>query len=214
VTRVLCRYFKIEDDLKSAETQKELWELAGTLLPRGRAGDFNQALMELGATVCAPRHPQCAACPLKRGCIARRLKVQDKLPAKRARKKLPHHEIAVAVVWKRGRILIARRPAEKLLGGLWEFPGGHREKNETLEECVAREVREELGIKIAVVEKLAKIDHAYSHFKITLHAFHCRWVSGRPRTIGCAAWEWIAPRELTQYAFPAANRKIIAQLMR
>ena len=212
VTRVLCRYFKIASDPKSTQTQKHLWELAGTWLPRGRAGDFNQALMELGATVCTPRHPQCVVCPLKHGCLARRLNMQDTLPTKRAKKKLPHHEIAVGVVWKRGKILIAQRPAEKLLGGLWEFPGGHRERSETLEECVAREVCEELGIKIAVGEKFATINHAYSHFKITLHAFHCRWASGCPRAIGCAAWKWITPRELARYAFPAANRKIIAQL--
>jgi A/G-specific adenine glycosylase len=204
----------MENDPKRAETQKELWELARLLLPRGRAGDFNQALMELGATVCVPRDPQCNVCPLKRSCLARQLKLQDKLPTKRAKRKLPHHEIAVGIIWKRGRILIARRPAEKLLGGLWEFPGGHREKNETLEKCVAREVCEELGIKIAMVEKFAEIDHAYSHFKITMVAFQCRWVSGRPRAIGCTTWKWIAPSALSQHAFPAANRKIIAQLMK
>lgn len=213
VTRVLCRYFKITDDPKGAQTQKALWQRAEKLLPRGHAGDFNQALMELGATVCAPRHPQCAACPLKRGCLARRLNVQDQLPTKRARKKLPHHEIAVGVIWKRGKILIAQRPAEKLLGGLWEFPGGHRQKHETLAQCVAREVREELGIEVEVGKNIATIQHAYSHFRITLHAFECRWVRGRPRALGCATWKWVAPRDLEHYAFPAANRKIIARLM-
>jgi A/G-specific adenine glycosylase len=212
VTRVLCRYFKIESDPKNAQTQKELWKLAGNLLPHGHAGDFNQALMELGATICAPRNPQCATCPLKRGCRARRLNLQDKLPAKRAKKRLPHHQVAVGIIWKGKRILIAKRFARDLLGGLWEFPGGHREKNETLARCVAREAREELGIKIAVGKEFAVIDHAYSHFKITMHAFRCRWVSSRPRAIGCAAWKWITPRELAQYAFPAANRKIIAEL--
>lgn len=213
VTRVLCRYFKIAREPSSAPAQKELWQRAEQLVPRGRAGEFNQALMELGATVCAPRQPQCDTCPLARGCQARRLKLQTQLPAKRAKKKLPHHQIAVGIIWKRGKILIAQRPAEKLLGGLWEFPGGHCAKNETLAQCVARETREELGIAIAVGEELAGIDHAYSHFKITLHAFSCRWVRGRPRALGCAAWKWVAPRELTRYAFPAANRKIIARLL-
>ncbi|MEW5719592.1 MAG: A/G-specific adenine glycosylase [Chloroflexota bacterium] len=213
VTRVLCRYFKIVADPKSTRTQKELWKLAASLLPRGRAGDFNQALMELGATVCAPRNPECAACPLKRACLARRLNLQDKLPTKRTKRKLPHHQVAVGIIRKGNRILIAKRFARDLLGGLWEFPGGHRERNETLSHCVAREAQEELGIRIAVGEEFAAIDHAYSHFRITLHAFHCRWVSGRPRAIGCAAWKWIAPRDLGRYAFPAANRKIIAQLV-
>lgn len=213
VTRVLCRYFKIADDPKGTGTQRKLWELAGNLLPRGHAGDFNQALMELGATVCTPRNPQCVACPLKRSCIARRLKMQEKLPSKRKKRKLPHHQVAVGIIWKEKRILIAKRFARDLLGGLWEFPGGHRERNETLEQCVAREAREELGIEIAVGERFATIDHAYSHFTITMHAFHCRWTSGHARAIGCAAWKWIAPRALAQYAFPAANRRIIARLM-
>jgi A/G-specific adenine glycosylase len=213
VTRVLCRYFKVADDPKSTRTQKNLWKLAENLLPRGHAGDFNQALMELGATVCVPRNPQCNACPLRRGCVARRLNLQAKLPTKRAKKKLPHHQVAVGIIWKGKHILIAKRFARDLLGGLWEFPGGHREKNETLAHCVARETREELGIEIAVGEEFAVIDHAYSHFKISMHAFRCRWVRGRPRAIGCAAWKWIAPRDLARYAFPAANRQIIAQLV-
>ena len=214
VTRVLCRYFKITGDPKGAATQKKLWELVGTLLPQGRAGDFNQALMELGATVCAPRNPQCAVCPFKRGCLARRLNLQEKIPTKRKKKELPHHQVAVGIIWKGKHILIAKRFARDLLGGLWEFPGGHRERRETLKRCVAREVREELGIEIAVKEEFTVVDHAYSHFKITMHAFQCHWLRGRPRAIGCAAWKWIAPRDLARYAFPAANRKIIEQLMK
>ena len=214
VTRVLCRYFKITGDPKGAATQKKLWELAGTLLPQGRAGDFNQALMELGATVCAPRNPQCAVCPFKRGCLARRLNLQEKIPTKRKKKELPHHQVAVGIIWKGKHILIAKRFARDLLGGLWEFPGGHRERRETLKRCVAREVREELGIEIAVEEEFTVVDHAYSHFKITMHAFQCHWLRGRPRAIGCAAWKWIAPRDLARYAFPAANRKIIERLVK
>jgi len=214
VARVLARHFNIARDLKNAETHKELWALAEKLLPRGRAGDFNQALMELGATVCAPRSPNCNACPLKRSCAARQLNLQEKLPVKSKKKKLPHYEIAVGVVWKRGKVLIARRREDAMLGGLWEFPGGHREKRESLEHCVAREVREELGIEIAVGEKFAAVDHAYSHFAITMHAFHCRHVRGTPRAIGCAAFKWVSPRALSEYAFPKANRMVIEKLLR
>lgn len=214
VTRVLCRCFNIQSDPKSTATQKELWHLAETLLPRGRAADFNQAVMELGATICTPRNPQCDMCPLNRICAARRLGLQSKLPMKSQKKKLPHHEIAVGVIWKRGKILIAKRFAQDLLGGLWEFPGGHQEKGEPLQATVRREVKEELGIRVKVEKAFAVVDHAYSHFSITMHAFHCHWVSGRPRAIGCAAWKWIAPGELENYAFPKANRKIIAELSR
>jgi A/G-specific adenine glycosylase len=212
VARVLCRYFNIQSELKSGTTQRKLWHLAEACLPAGRAGDFNQGLMELGATVCSPHHPQCGVCPLRRTCQARRLNLQDQLPAKPKKKKLPHHPIAVGVIWKRGKILIAKRFDDDLLGGLWEFPGGHREKNESLADCVAREVREEVGIEIEVGKRLAIVQHAYSHFSITLHAFECRWERGRPRAIGCAAVRWVMPRRLRQYAFPTANRKIIPVL--
>ncbi len=214
VSRVLCRYFKIESELQSGVTRDLLWELVAQLLPSGSAGDFNQALMELGARVCTPRKPNCTVCPIKRSCRARRVGRQEELPVKRKKKPLPHHHIAVGVVRKRGKILIARRKDAAMLGGLWEFPGGHREKRESLKACVAREVREELGIEIAVGDKIAEVEHAYSHFTITLHAFHCEWISGRPRALGCAAYKWVAPRELTRYAFPAANRKVIAALAR
>lgn len=214
VTRVLCRYFNIAEDPKSAPTQKKLWILAEELLPRGKAGQFNQAMMDLGATVCTPRNAACRACPLHRGCAARRLGLQARLPAKRKKKALPHHAVAVGIVWKRGKILIAQRFAKDLLGGLWEFPGGHQEKDESLARCVKREVHEELRIAVKVVKEFAVVDHAYSHFRITLHAFHCLWLRGRPRAIGCAQWKWVSPRELSRYAFPAANRRIIAELKR
>ena len=213
VMRVLCRYFKITGDPKNSTTQRELWELMEMMLPHGRAGDFNQAMMELGATICTPRNPRCVACPLKRSCIAKQKGIQEKLPTKRAKKKLPHHQIAVGVIWKRSKLLIAQRNADDLLGGLWEFPGGHQEKGESLAKCVAREVREELGITVQVDDEFAVVDHAYSHFSITMHTFNCRWQSGRPRALGCARWKWVTPREMSQYAFPKANRKVIAMLI-
>jgi A/G-specific adenine glycosylase len=183
-----------------------------SLLPQERAGDFNQAMMELGATICTPRNPQCHTCPVNFSCVARKLGIQDKLPTKRKKKILPHHQIAVGVVWKRGKLLIAQRRADALLGGLWEFPGGHQEQGESLARCVAREIREELGIKVRVEKEFASVDHGYSHFSITLHAFTCRWMSGHPRALGCAKWKWVSPSELSQYAFPKANRRIIALL--
>ncbi len=212
VTRVLCRYFNIKDDPKNASTQKTLWKLAEDLIPRGRAGKFNQALMDLGATLCTPRNPACGICPLRGGCTARRLGIQAQLPVKRKRRKLPHHQIAVGVIWKGKKILISRRFDQGLLGGLWEFPGGHREKRESLARCAEREIKEELGIRVAVGKEFAVVQHAYSHFSITMHAFDCRCVRGRPRAIGCAAFRWVTPRQLSRYAFPAADRKIIAML--
>jgi mutator protein MutT len=116
------------------------------------------------------------------------------------------------VIWRGRQILIARRPPRGLLGGLWEFPGGKLEAGETLEGCLVREVREELGIEVHVGELLTTVQHAYTHFRITLHAFHCRYLSGQPQAIGCTAWKWVTLQELDDYAFPAANHRIIATL--
>jgi A/G-specific adenine glycosylase len=118
----------------------------------------------------------------------------------------------VGVVWKRGCVLVDRRPPEGLLGGLWEFPGGKRRRGESREACVGREVIEELGVRARVRERFAVVRHAYSHFRVTIHAFECEYVSGRPRAIGCSAWKWVRPRDLGRYAFPAANRRIIARI--
>lgn len=174
-----------------------------------------QAFTQLGATICSPRRSVSSQGPPPGDdCRAKHSVIQESLRVRHTRKTLPHFDIAAGVIWRDGRILIARRAPRGLLGGLWEFPGGKREPGESLEECLAREVREELVIVIHVGEQLATVKHAYTHFRITLHVYHCRHVSGEPRAIGCTAWKWITPRELSDYAFPAANRTIIVALQR
>lgn len=210
--RVLCRHFGIREDPKTNAVRAQLEELATELIPQGQARDFNQALMELGARVCVARNPRCEVCPLRRSCVARKLGLQNKLPYKRAKNKAPHYEIGVGVLRKRGRILIQQRKPEGLLGGLWEFPGGKRERGESIKDCIAREFEEELCVYIIVRDELAVIEHAYSHFSITLHAFNCEYVSGRIQLRSASAFKWVRPRELKEYAFPAANRKVIAKL--
>jgi len=214
VTRVLCRYFGVRDDPKARATQERLWQSAANLLPQGHAREFNQALMELGAMICVPKNPRCAACPLRQNCFARADGLQNVLPVKRAKQELPHKIIAAGVICKRGKILIQQRLNQGLLGGLWEFPGGKVEAGESLAECVARECREELDLEVRVGEKIIAVDHAFSHFSITLHAFYCAYVSGRVKLASAQKFKWVAPRELEQYAFPAANKKIIAALQR
>jgi A/G-specific adenine glycosylase len=118
----------------------------------------------------------------------------------------------VGVIWRGDRILIAKRPPEGLLGGLWEFPGGKPEPGESLEAAVVREVGEELDIDVEPGAKIAAVDHAYSHFAITLHAYHCRYRTGTPQPIGCQEIAWVKPDELDRYAFPAANRRVLERL--
>ncbi len=212
IERVLCRLFRIHGDSKDSAIQKTLWAIADDLVPANKPGLFNQALMEIGAEVCTPRNPQCGDCPLDRACQAKRHGEQLSLPTRRPRKPLPSHTVVVGVIYKAGRILIDKRKPDGLLGGLWEFPGGKKEPGESLETALLREVREELAITIRVERSLAVVDHAYSHFRVRIHAFECTWISGKPRCVACAEFKWVRLQDLGRYAFPAANNRIIKVL--
>jgi A/G-specific adenine glycosylase len=185
VKRVLCRVYAIRGDTRRPKLQKQLWTLAKMNLPKGKAGRWNEAMMELGAMVCAPRSPGCNECPLGQVCRARALGIQDRLPERAAKKRIPHYDVTAAVIRTlRGRrILIAQRPLGGMLGGLWEFPGGKRERGESLQECLRREIKEELGIEIKVGRPVTRVEHAYTHFRITLHAFECRLVRGDRKSV-------------------------------
>ena len=211
VTRVLCRLLRIEDEPRTAAAKTELIAAAERLLARKRPGDFNQALMELGARVCKPARADCTNCPVNSMCRARaELDDPAQLPVKVRRKPRPHFEVTAGMIWKRGGwLLIAQRPADGMLGGLWEFPGGKQEDGESLAGCLKREIREELDFDIEVGVHLAQVDHAYSHFSITLHAFEAHYLSGRPRALGCADLKWIRPSQLQDYPMPRADRRIL-----
>lgn len=177
---------------------------------RSRAGEVNQAIMDLGGAICTPRSPQCGDCPLSDQCLALARGTVTERPPRKQKKALPHHDIAVALVWREdGRLLIQRRPPEGLLGGLWEFPGGKVEAGESMGEAAVRETREETGLEIRIRRPAGSVHHAYSHFRITLHAFHADVVGGELRTDGPEPRTWIEPDELADYAFPTANRRII-----
>jgi A/G-specific adenine glycosylase len=109
-------------------------------------------------------------------------------------------------------MLIAKRRADDMLGGLWEFPGGTVERDETFEDALRRELREELGIEVAVGSLVTTIDHAYSHFRMSLHVFHCRHTSGRPRALGCAAWAWVTLEDMDEYAQSVADQAVVRAL--
>ncbi|MBE8994492.1 8-oxo-dGTP diphosphatase MutT [Microcystis aeruginosa] len=126
---------------------------------------------------------------------------------------LASKQIGVAVIRDdRDLILIDRRLAKGLLGGFWEFPGGKIEGNETVQECIKREILEEIGIEIAVDSHLITIDHTYSHFRVNLQVYNCRYLSGEARAIECEEIRWVTIEELHHYTFPAANQEIIRAL--
>ena len=182
-------------------------------MPPERPGDFNQALMELGQRVCSPAAPRCHGCPLSDLCLARQRGTQLDRPVRPPRKNTPHFDVAAGVIRREdGRLLIAQRPLDGLLGGLWEFPGGKREANESLPDALRREIDEELGLEIAVEVPLVTIAHAYTHFRITLYAFFARYLSGDVVHRGVADHRWVTLADLDHFAFAVTDRKIIAAL--
>ena len=214
VKRVLTRLFAIQSDITRGAGIKQLRHIATTLVDPTAPGDWNQALMELGATVCLPKRPRCLQCPLRQHCRALAKGIEQTLPRKPAKKPLPHFDVTAAVIQHNGHILIAQRPPEGMLGGLWEFPGGKQEPGETLPQCLRREINEELGVEIEVGEPVTVVKHSYTHFKITLHAFYCRLLRGQPQAIGVADWRWVKPHQFDGFAFPRTDQQILEALSR
>jgi A/G-specific adenine glycosylase len=183
IRRVLARLFDLRLPARSPEGERRLWELAAQHMPAGRAGNYNQALMDLGSLICTPHAPKCLLCPLASLCQALALGVQEERPVNLPRRKVPHITVTAAILTRDGLALITRRPSKGLLGGMWEFPGGKQEQGEDLPTCLRRELEEELGITAQVGEPFGVYEHAYTHFRVTLHAFQCSLLSGEPQPL-------------------------------
>lgn len=213
VIRVLSRLFAFGGDTKTADGKRTMQEWADALLVKGRAGDFNEAMMELGALVCSPKNPKCAACPLRTVCLARAKGTSEQFPVMRKKEKVPHIVVGAAVTMNRkGEVLIAQRRQTDMLGGLWEFPGGKQEAGESIEECIVRELHEELGIHIAAGEFLMTVRHTSSHFSMTMEVYRAKIISGRPRPLHCADYAWARIPDLGKYAWSKADLQIVACL--
>lgn len=218
VIRVFSRLFDISEDVTLAATQKRLWQRAESIIehvPPTRAGDYNQALMELGRRICKPRNPDCHLCPVAEFCEARAKGMQNQRPIKAPKAETPHYDVTCGLIRNaKDELLIAKRRDDQLLGGLWEFPGGKVEDGESMQDCLSRELAEELGIKVEVGELYVRVKHAYTHFRITLYAFECIYdpAGGDPICHACAEWRWVTVEGLKQFAFSRADRKIIEAL--
>jgi A/G-specific adenine glycosylase len=216
IRRVFSRLFNIEKPLRSSIGEKRIRELAETHLPTGKASAYNQALMDLGAIICTPKEPDCENCPIKEHCQAFALGIQEERPIKHPRKKTPCFTVTAAVISRGDRVLLAKRPSDGLLGGLWEFPGGTLEDDdEDLESCLKRETREEMGVDVLIKSAFGHYKHAYTHFKITLHAFICELVNGyEPRPIECEDVVWVRLDQLAVFPMGKVDRRIAQRLVK
>ena len=220
VIRVLTRLGDIADDISLSATRKNLWALAAKLVPADRPGDYNQALMELGQRVCLPHNPMCLLCPVRVHCLAAQRGTQPERPVRPPRRNIPHYDVVAGIIWQTekspqdgGRFLIAQRPLDGLLGGLWEFPGGKVEREESHAGALRREIEEELGLAITVGTFQVEVRHAYTHFRITLHAYHAHYEGEEVQHLGVIDHAWVRLGEVDNYAFAVTDRKIIDSLL-
>lgn len=210
--RVLCRLFGRTDDPRRGPGQRWLWHMAESLLPSRRIGDFNQSLMELGALVCTPAAPRCAECPLAEDCVARRRRLQDKIPVRfAAAAPVEVHEVAVAV--RRGsQVLLVQRPPGGRWAGLWEFPRGQVVEGETPEAAASRWLRHSTGVRARLGAEVTTIRHGVTRFRITLVCFEARYEAGSFRPAFYPEGHWVEPERLLQYPVSTPQRRLIEAL--
>ncbi len=214
VKRVLSRLFLLKENGSNRKSEDLLWQTMQNLLPETNSGNFNQAFMELGATVCLPQNPLCLLCPLKNNCQAKKTGQQSQYPPRKQKAPSTKINVSAGVIFQRNKIFIQKRVVGGLMGGLWEFPGGKFKSDETPEQCLHREIMEELKVSLHIDKKLMTVKHSYTRFRVTLHVFQCRILSGRVSPVECEEWKWVKAEELETYPFPAANVRIIKSLIR
>lgn len=213
VRRVLCRYFLIDQDPGRKEVDAWLWDCSERLLPQRESHVYIQGIMDLGATICTPRLPQCTICPVNKGCGAYQEGLQEALPVRGVRKEIPHFNHVAGVVLDERGVLIRRRPLKGLLGGLWEFPGGRigsTFEKEVHEKSLKTLLEREMEFHIEVSHQWMQIRHAFTHFRMTLHVFICR--KKKKGVDLFSKRKWVPIEKLTDYAFSSAHQKIVAKL--
>lgn len=212
IRRVLARLFNVGLPADSTAGRKRLWQLARINLPKGRAGDYNQALMDLGATLCLPKRPRCNVCPLRRRCLALRLGTIERRPVLRPRKAIPEYSVASAAVIERGRVLLSQRVSHGLLGGLWEFPNVRM--NRASHSQVLRTARfsalleRDYGVRVLPNGSLGTLRHTYSHFRVQVDVHACKLLSGSPGD----RLRWVRIGQLANYPMGKVDRQIASQL--
>jgi A/G-specific adenine glycosylase len=210
--RVLSRFFGRPDDPRRGPARRWLWRAAEELLPRRRAGTFNQALMELGALLCTPTAPKCSECPLAARCAARRDGLQESIPARPPAPTPTAVRETAVVVRRKGRVLLAQRPEGGRWAGLWEFPHGPLHEGETHEAAADRLLRELTGLRARRGPELMTIRYGITRFQITMVCFEAVHQAGAFRSSFYRQGVWVRPEELAAYPVSAPQRQLAQAL--
>lgn len=212
VKRVLARLLEMDTPVNHSGAHKVFRVPAGALISPEQPADFNQAIMELGALVCRPKQPLCRSCPLADLCMAYRHGTTAQYPKREARRTVPRRHVVIAIILKKGKMLVAQRELDGFLGGLWEFPAVPTARGEQDTAAVIAMVREATGLTVVIDRQLTRIKHAYTHFKLTGDVYLCRHVAGRVRLNGARSHRWVTFGSLAQLPMHKANHKFMKAL--
>jgi A/G-specific adenine glycosylase len=210
--RVLCRLFGQKGAPGSGPVIAWLWRTAASILPRRHVGDFNQAVMELGALICAASNPQCGRCPVAALCAARREGLQDQIPARTKEPAIENIREAAVVVRRGKKVLLAQRPAAGRWANLWEFPRTEVRHRETIEDAVSRLFRERLGIAADIGQEMLTIRHAVTRFRITLVCLEANYLEGSVDSSYYQRVVWLEPAVVRSYPVCTPQRKLADEL--
>ena len=208
VKRVMSRIIGIRALTK--HNMKRINKYLKSAISKKNPGDFNQGLMEIGALVCKPYNPVCIKCPINNFCYASKRRQPERYPVKNKLKPRPHFDVVVAIIWRKDKFYIQKRKAEKMLGGMWEFPGGIVNREQNPELVLIRKVYEECGVQPKIFKKVGFVNHAFSHFTIRLYAYFC--TEGKNFLDENENRKWILRKNIKKYSFPKANHKLFKQL--
>jgi A/G-specific adenine glycosylase len=213
IKRVLARLSDLDEPLENRSALIKLAQFAADLIMDGHAGDFNQALMDLGAMICLPSGPRCSACPLQNYCAAFIHHTQNQRPVLRPKKPIPEYQVVAAIISNGdGTFLLAKRPKGGMLPGLWEFPGGKVEVGENDGAALQREIVEELGTSISIGALIGSYKHAYTHFKVVVRAYRCQLQGPPPQALEAQQLVWARCEEMAQFAMGKVDRMISCDL--
>jgi A/G-specific adenine glycosylase len=208
VRRVVMRLLALPGAANTKQDPK-INEFLLKVLPARGAGDFNQALMELGALVCRAKGPVCISCPLVKYCKAYREGKQELIPQTK-KKPIKDVQAVIAIIKRGNNYFIQKRPSKGLLADLWEFPGGKVSPRESKKKALDRELNEELGVKLKSSKHLFDVKHFYTQFRVNLSVFACS-LENEPKAD--AAHRWVSFKNLSKYPMPSGSAKIVEKLL-
>lgn len=213
VVRVFARWLGVREDSADRRVVEGMWRAAEAVVRGPRPGDLNQALMELGATICTPRSPHCLACPIRRGCDAHAQGDAEALPIKKKKAKATRMRAVAAWIERNGKVLVVKRPETGLMAGLWELPGGEIDPDDEAKDRVAEVLHARVGLGVRAARHVGAVEHLFTHRRLALEVFRCRIAPGdRVRRDGFVAHRWLKPEAVLDLAHAGPTRKALALL--